>query len=168
MRKWPSLDEAFWYFWSKFAEGLSCWSRKILRYLYDRVEFIFVSFQMRFRSLETCAAVAMHFEVPSIMHSVLPFFRLITRSLQWRHVAIKARSSFRLVSLSSIDLNDRFLTVLSANCTTLLLRRRSTKSLKNSKNKMGPKMEPWGTLQVRGRVSNLESSKQVICKPIEG
>ena len=53
----------------------------------------------------------MRFEVPSSMHSVLPFFRLITRSLQERYVAIEARSSFRLVPISSIDLDGRFITV---------------------------------------------------------
>ena len=46
-----------------------------------------MTLQNRFRSLEPCAAAAMHFEVPSSMHPALPFFGLITRPLQKRHVA---------------------------------------------------------------------------------
>ena len=59
-------------------------------------------------------------EVPSSMHSVLPFFRLSTRSLQERCIAVEARSSFRLDPISSMDLIDRNITVSSANCTPLL------------------------------------------------
>ena len=76
--------------------------------------------QNRSRSLEPNTAVTLRFEVLSSMHSVLPFFRLIARSLQEQYVAIKIISSFRLDSISSIDINDKYSTVSSRNCTTLL------------------------------------------------
>ena len=76
--------------------------------------------QKGFRSLEPCAAVTIRLEVPRSIHSFVPSFRLITRPLQERYSAIEARSSFNLDSISSIDIDDRNITVSSANCTTLL------------------------------------------------
>ena len=63
-----------------------------------------------FRALKSCAAVDLRFEVPRSMHSVLPFFKLIAMSLQW-YVAIEARPSFKLRSISSIDLDSRLQTM---------------------------------------------------------
>ena len=48
-------------------------------------------------------------------------------------------SAFNFASISAIHFED------TANWSTWVWERQSSKSLKNSKNRMGPKMEPWGT-----------------------
>ena len=145
LNKCLNRPDAFLKHFSNWELKLSVLSTWTSRYLYSHVPVIgiFVGQEMETSSGSFC--MVLRLAVPNRSDSVLPFFRLITNSFSFNYSAINSISLSSLAWIDGVCLSATYKTVSSAYLMTFECFTTSVISLKKTRNRNGPNIDPCET-----------------------